>query len=282
MTPLSPLPENRAKTALFAREGSLWFPQPACVGPWGKEWLHGGPVAALCTAIAEELVPDADRVTSRLTLELIKPVPLAPLEVQGEILRSGRRLSLVDVEIRAAGAVVAFARLQRTSQMPIELPELEGTGVELRGPADRPEDFVPMLQTGSPVDRAPFVRDATVIRTPRETGIYEPHPTEAWICVFADLLPGVPMSTTAAAMAAADYGNALGAPEAPGTNTYFPNADLSVHLARPPVSAWIRMAPQTTWLVEGIGHTRCELADQRGMLGTSAVTLVMGNLRPNR
>jgi hypothetical protein len=252
------------------------------VGPWGKEWLHGGPVAALCAAVAEELIPDTDRVTTRLTMELIKPVPLAPLEVQGEILRSGRRLSLVDVEIKAGDSVVAIARLQRTTQTAMELPDLAGTGVELIPPTDRPEDFVPMLETGSPVDRAPFVRDATVIRTPSETGIYEPHPTDAWICVFADLLPGVPLSPTAAAMAAADYGNALGAPEAPGTNTYFPNADLSVHLARAPVSSWIRMAPRTSWLAEGIGHTRCELADQRGMLGTSAVTLVMGNLRPNR
>lgn len=268
-----------SRAALFHREGELWTPQEASIGPWSPEALHGGPVAALCVSIAEELLPGSpeDRLaTTRLTLDLVRPVPTQTLSVRGRIVKSGRRVHLIDVEIAAPdGQPVALARVQRTGEQPAELPSLEGTGVELTPPPDTPEDFEPFDSAISPRIPAPFLRMTTEMRTPRVNAIYEREPTEAWICVRADLTPGVPLSPAAAVVAAADYGNALGAPEAPGFGTLFPNADLTVHLARQPASEWVRLAPQSTWLPSGIGQTRCALHDSLGMLGTSVVTLAI-------
>lgn len=258
---------------LFLREGNVWHPQPSTVGPWSPEALHGGPVAALCVSVAEEVLPDPALVTSRLTLDLIRPVPTRPLVVEGRILKSGRRVNLVEIELSDAGVPVALALVQRTSVNPVELPELTGTGAELVPPHDRPGDFHPLK-----FSRAPFATLASEIRTARPEGFSSRYPTDAWIRVFAELLPGRPLSTAAAAAAAADYGNALGAPLAPAPfTTLFPNADLTVYLARTPASGWVRMSPASTWLEHGIGHTRCALADELGMLGTVTVTLVLAD-----
>lgn len=235
-------------------------------------------MAALCASVAEELLPDENLVTTRLTLDFFRPVPRAPLQVAAQTLKAGRRVSLVKIDLRERDDWIAHALVQRVAQSPMELPSLEGTGAELIPPTDSPESFPPMDLSFAPKKPAPFARLASDLRTSRPEGIYGREPVEAWIRVHAHLLPGVPLSTSAAVMAAADYGNALGAPEPPGTATRFPNADLTVHLARRPDEAWVRMAPSSTWLEHGIGHTRCLLADRRGMLGTSTVTLPLSYL----
>lgn len=267
------MPSQRAH--LFERDNEMWFPQPASVGPWSPQALHGGPVAALCASVAEEALPGEGLVTTRLTLDLVRPVPLRPLHVNRQVIKEGRRVNLVAIEVRDEDRTVALAWVQRSLEAPFNLPSLEGTGCELVRPADGPESWPPLDSKLSPRGPAPFYEFATEMRVPDPVGIYGKRPIEAWIRVYADLLPGVPLSPAAAVMAAADYGNALGSPEAPGTYTAFPNADLTVYLARAPQEAWVRLSPETTWLADGLGHTRCRLADRYGMLGTSAVLLVL-------
>lgn len=267
-------PSEVPVAALFVRAGNVWSPQEACIGPWSPDALHGGPVSALCVSAAEELAPGDDFITSRLTLDFIRPVPTRPLTVTSNILKGGKRVILVDIQIADCATPVAFARVQRTRQLSVTLPELRDTGVEQIPPPDLPSSFDPLDTSLAPRRPAPFLRLATELRTPRGVGVYEPRSTVAWLRVFADLCPGVPLSPAAAVVAAADYGNALGAPAIPGkTPVLFPNADLTVHLARHPHSGWVRMQPATTWLEAGIGHTRCDLSDEHGMLGTSSVTL---------
>ena len=283
MTETTAVGEERptdSPAALFERDGHVWHPQLASVGPWSPEALHGGPVAALCVSVVEELLPDDDLVTTRMTLDLVRPVPTRPLEVRAEIVKQGRRVHLARVEILDEGQVAAWATVQRTKRHPVELPPLANTGVELQPPPDLPEQFAPFDSSSTPRIPAPFLRLGTELRTPQTNAIYAARTTEAWIRVFAHLTPGVPLSTSAAVYAAADYGNALGAPEPPGLGMLFPNADLTVHLARTPESAWVRLAPRSTWLESGIGQTSCALSDVLGLLGTSIVTLAMANRPP--
>lgn len=260
--------------ALFVRDGNIWSPQEASIGPWSPDALHGGPVAALCVASAEELAPGDDLLTTRLSLDLVRPVPTRPLAVTTSVLKPGKRVTLIDIQIADGSSIVAFARVQRTRLLNVTLPELANTGVELTPPPDTPADFAPLDTSLAPRRPAPFLRLATELRTPRGVGVYEARSTVAWLRVFADLCPGIPLSPAAAVVAAADYGNALGAPAIPGrSGVLFPNADLTVHIARLPMNGWVRMQPFTTWLEHGIGHTRCDLSDERGLLGTSTVTL---------
>ncbi len=266
--PLDPAP-------LFVRDGQIWIPQEACVGPWSPDALHGGPVAALCASVAEEVISDQALVTTRLSLDLVRPVPLSPLEVDARLIKTGRRVHLVEVVIRASGKEVALARVQRTSTASVQLPDLSGTGTEDQRPPDGPADYCTFDPSRAPRLPAPFLRWATELRTSTPGGLYERRAKVAWLRVYANLIPGVPLSTAASICAACDYTNALGAPAMPSqiASILFPNSDLSVHLIRPPVSQWVRMAPTSTWLDHGIGYSRCELWDEQGVLGISAVTL---------
>ncbi|MBX9787757.1 MAG: thioesterase family protein [Pirellulales bacterium] len=265
---------------LFEREGDIWTPQEACIGPWSPELLHGGPVAALCVSVAEAALDDPEFITTRLSLDLVRPVPKRALEVLVTPLKSGRRVHLIDVQMRESGRDVAFARVQRTRSHPIDLPQLDGTGATLAPPPDQPESFAPFDERLAPRRPAPFFRLATEMHTPTALGIFGRGATLAWLRVYADLLPGVPLSNAAAVCAAADYTNALGAPESPAESQLaFANADLTVHLVRTPASKWVRMQPITIWEQHGLGHTRCDLSDVRGMLGTSAVTLPLSHRR---
>jgi hypothetical protein len=263
---------------LFERDDDIWTPQEACVGPWAPDLLHGGPIAALCVSVAEAALDDPEFITSRLSLDLVRPVPRRPLEVLVRPLKSGRRVHLIDVEVRDAGRDVAFARVQRTRSNPVNLPSLENTGAQLTPPPDSPESFTPFDERLAPRRPAPFFRLATQMHTPTALGIFGRGATLGWLRVHADLLPGVALSNAAAVCAAADYTNALGAPESPAeSQLLFANADLTVHLVRTPANKWVRMLPITVWGEHGLGHTRCDLSDVRGMLGTSAVTLPLSN-----
>jgi acyl-CoA thioesterase len=268
-------------THLFDRDGRIWIPTSATVGPWSDEALHGGPVAALCVGAAEELVPSTEEtplVTTRLTLDLLRPVPTAPLEVVAQVTKRGRRVQLVRVEILVQGKQTAVATVQRTVPKDVELPDLEGTGASLTPPPDLPELFdEPDMGAFGP-RLVPFYRETTRMRTPHPQGIYARQPIVAWLKIDAQLTPEIPLSNAAAVSAAADYGNALGAPISPGTPMLFPNADLTVHLTRDPFDGWVRMEPTTCWLEHGIGHTSCQLHDRQGLLGTSTVTLALDNL----
>lgn len=260
---------------LFLREAGRWIPQASCVGPWSPQALHGGPVAALCVSAAEEVVPGQNLVTTRLSLDLIRPVPMQPLEVDARLIKAGRRVHLIQVDIRHEGREVALARVQRTSTSVVNLPELEGTDAQHQPPPDRPADYVAFDPSQSPHVPGPFLRWATELRTATPAGLYTRNAKTAWLRVYAKLTPDQPLSNAAAVAAACDYTNALGAPAMPSqmSQVLFPNADLTIHLVRTPQSKWVRLAPTSAWCEHGIAHSRCALWDEYGMLGTSGVTL---------
>ena len=69
-----------------------WSPTDAARGPWSPEALHGGPSAALLARAVEPLLDPLQPV--RLTVELLRPVPVAPLTVETEELRPGRKVRM--------------------------------------------------------------------------------------------------------------------------------------------------------------------------------------------
>ena len=67
--------------ALFEPDGQLLVPTALTVGPWDPGSQHGGaPSALLARAVEAEPAPGPVRL-ARLTVELLRPVPLTPLRV---------------------------------------------------------------------------------------------------------------------------------------------------------------------------------------------------------
>ena len=71
----------------------VFLPDRARSGPWSPDALHGGPVAALLagTEPRSEVSRRTDWHPARLTLELVRPVPVAPLTVAARLQRPGAR-----------------------------------------------------------------------------------------------------------------------------------------------------------------------------------------------
>jgi len=89
-----------------------------------------------------------------------------------------------------------------------------------------------------------------------------------------DLLPGEPMSPLARAVAAADFGNGVGA-ELPFDRFLFINADLTLHLQRAPEGDWIGIDARTLLSVGGPGLAESVLHDESGPIGRAFQTLVV-------
>src|SRR3546814_5039460 len=87
--------------------------------------LHGGPPTALVGRVLLDHEPgDTQWFLSRLTVELIRPVPLAPLKVDVTMRRPGRRVQLLDAVITAPdGTEVMWARGLRLAQSPNGIDE---------------------------------------------------------------------------------------------------------------------------------------------------------------
>ena len=79
--------------ALFRLEAGRYLPTDRARGPWSPDALHGAPVAALLAHVVEQERP-ADLELARLTVDLCRPVPFAPLSVILERSREGRRVAV--------------------------------------------------------------------------------------------------------------------------------------------------------------------------------------------
>src|SRR3954447_21396251 len=103
---------------LFERDGERFVPTGLTRGPWDHNAMNGGAVAALVAWAAEnhddEGAPILEHhLLARLTIDLVRRVPLEPLTVRTTTLRPGRKIQLLEVVIEAGDRVVTRATALR-------------------------------------------------------------------------------------------------------------------------------------------------------------------------
>src|SRR5215510_12484404 len=86
---------------LYEPRGADYLPTEHTRGPWNPLHQHGGAVAALCARAVERAAGDEFCLT-RLTLELMRPVPLERLALDLVVPRPGRRVLGMTVAVRRA------------------------------------------------------------------------------------------------------------------------------------------------------------------------------------
>ena len=64
--------------SLFVREGETFVPTASAGGPWSPSHLHGGSPTGLLALLMEQATVDTGLRLSRLTVDLLRPVPAAP------------------------------------------------------------------------------------------------------------------------------------------------------------------------------------------------------------
>src|SRR5207245_609702 len=122
--------------------GDRFVPQPVTRGPWDSRAMNGG-AAVLLVARAAERHEDAGaphldgHLVARLTVDLVRPAPMVPLEVRTTTLRPGRKIQLVEVLLLAGDDVVTRGLALR---MPAAEPDVEPTHED---PPPGPDTAVP-------------------------------------------------------------------------------------------------------------------------------------------
>jgi len=93
-------------------------------GPWDPNLQHAGPPSALLTRAIEQAPAAWPATLTRVTVDLLGPVPVAELDQHVEVLRSGRSVELVQAELSSSGRVAARATAWRVRRSDLELPPL--------------------------------------------------------------------------------------------------------------------------------------------------------------
>ena len=95
--------------AIYRIDGSRAETSPNAAGPWDASMQHGSAPAALVTWAAEAIPTSVPMQIVRLTIDLMRPVPVAPLTIRSEVLREGRKIQLCGISLLADNVAVVRA-----------------------------------------------------------------------------------------------------------------------------------------------------------------------------
>src|ERR1700704_3649116 len=131
--------------AIYHVDGNRAVTSRDAAGPWDARMQHGSAPAALVVWAAEAIPTPQPMRIARVTIDLMRPVPVAPLTLETEILREGRKIQLCAVRLLAGDVVVVGATVLKIRAQALTLPpEIADQPVELPGPdqaREEPPDF---------------------------------------------------------------------------------------------------------------------------------------------
>jgi hypothetical protein len=262
---------------LFQREKNRFYPTEACRGPWDRNAMHGGPPSALMARLALEHQPGGTEwFVSRLTSELLRPVPLEVLNARVEIRRPGRRLQLIDVSLFTAdGTEVCMARVLR---MAINDNGLDESSL----PASGPPDVMPPEQCGTydltaRHEPGMMMFGGVVEVRPAEGNFFEtPGPGQSWFRLMVPTFVGEEIHPLDRACTTGDFPNAVSSVLAADEHLFI-NPDVTVHLHRLPVGDWVLLSAQTHVRRAGYGIAAGILSDRDGQIGTTVQSLLVAS-----
>jgi Acyl-CoA thioesterase C-terminal domain/Acyl-CoA thioesterase N-terminal domain len=254
---------------LFTPRGGDFVPSEHTRGPWDPRHQHGGAVAALA-ARAVERTAGTEFCVTRLTMELMRPVPLEPLAVDVAVPRPGRRVLGITVSLSAGDLEVEVVRAHAVAVRRSAQPTGEGHATFLEpGPGEGAT-----LPFGFDDDDTPaFHRTGMEVRFV-DGGADRPGPARAWFRLNRPVVGDEEPSGVQRAAAAADFGNGVSW-VLPFEHWIFLNPDLTLHLARPPVGEWIGLDARTLPSDEGMGLAESEVYDEHGRLGRAVQSLLL-------
>jgi hypothetical protein len=239
---------------------------PATAGPWGADAQHAGPPSALLARAFERHEPVAGQRLSRVTVDILGPVPVAPLTLRVRTVRGGRRITLVEAVVEADGREVLHARGWRIAVPDEPTPAVGGGDPVPDLPSDAEFGFWPSAHSTGYV--------AAMEWRPVDGPITRPGPARVWMRPRLPLVAGEETGPASRALLVADSANGVSGVFDPG-EWLFVNVDLTVVLYRPPRGEWVLLDAVTTVGTGGSGLAASRLADRDGAIGQGMQTLVV-------
>ena len=247
---------------IFRVEGAHVVTSPDAAGPWDPNMQHGGAPASLVVWAAERIPAAVPMQVARVTIDLMRPVPVAPLRLETEVLRQGRKIQLCAVRLFANGTLTVGATVLKIKKQAQPLPD---------DVVEPPLDVAAPEQSRVEPQNSPFGLGMTIRAARGRFG--GPGPGAIWYRAERPLIAGSPISQAMRAVAASDFCNASSALDF--RQWIFLNADLTVSMAREPVGEWI-LLDAVSWIgPAGAGLAMARLADMKGYFGRCAQSLVI-------
>ena len=255
--------------AIFEPDGERFLPTVLARGPWSPTALHGGPPSALLGRAVERHEDGERMFVARLSIDLLRPVPIAPLCVRARILRPGKKVQIVEASLCAGESEVARCtalRLRRAEvPMPADLPATPPPPGPERGS---------LPPWGRAIDYEGFHNHAVEHRF--VAGSFEhAGPAIDWIRLRVPLVAGEETSPLCRVAAAADFGNGVSAILNRNDGYIFINPDLTIYLHRYPEGEWVCLDAMTQAEAHGVGMAESRLFDQSGPIGRSVQSLLV-------
>ncbi len=252
--------------SIYRIDGNRVISSPHAAGPWNPHMQHGSAPSALVTWLAEQQPTSSPMVVSRVTVDLMRPVPVAPLTYEIEVLREGRKIQLVGIRLLSNGTVVTNATVLKVRVEEQTLP------VDIKdAPLTVPLPETPGLS--EPKDHSSAFVSGMSIRAVHG-GFLKLGPGAIWYRANRAIVEGQPISQAMRAVIASDFSNGSSSVLS-FKDWMFMNADLTVSLARQPVGDWILLDSESWIGPEGSGLAASKLADKNGYFGRAVQTLVV-------
>jgi len=236
-------------------------------GPWSADHCHAGPVACLIARAAETEV-GPEKMLTRLTVVLLRPLPLAGLRVAAETTRHTKTLATTRVTVHDLDdTLCCTATTMHLVRKDLgRVPNVVTEKLNVNDTVDGPFPIGQMRH-----DLPGFAHFVDVVYP--EGGNQGPGPKTIWMRA-PSLLDGETQSPIQSMCPLADCGNGISW-NVPPTEMGFMNTDLTLHIHREPVSDWLASDSVSHWQSSGIGMSQSVLYDTQGPVGTALQTLVL-------
>ncbi len=252
--------------AFFLPDGDRFVATELTRGPWDAGAQHAGPPAALLGRAIERFGARDDVQVVRVTFEILRPVPIAPLEIAATLLRGGRSVEVVGALLSHDGTEVMRATGVRIRTLE---PPLDGEAAGMPPvPAGGPVAAVPPgPEHGEPLRFFPTRHQAgynTAMEWRFVDGAFlEPGPATVWMRMRHPLLLDEDPAPLQRVLIAADSGNGVSS-VLDWRSWLFINPDLTVYLHRPAVGEWVCLQARTTLEPAGLGLAESVVFDRTG------------------
>lgn len=260
-----------AVPAFFRAEGDVLVGNDPARGPWSPDHCHAGPVAALVIRAAEA-VAGPGRVLTRLTMDIVRPLPLSGLRIVAEATRTTRTLVTTTATVHDHDGTLCVSastmHLAEAGLGPLPTAQVPAPPFDAARGAS-------MAVLGRRHDKSGFAH-ANEIRVAEGDG-FGKGPATIWMR-SPDIVEGEVPSPAQRLAPLADCGNGISC-NAPPEALGFMNTDLTLHLHRLPASDWLASRAVSHWHGNGVGMAQAELFDRHGPVGAALQSLV---LRPHR
>lgn len=258
-------------TAAYAQRPDASFQSSVLTrGPWHPDHQHAGPpVALVCRAFEAAALPHGLTHISRLTANLLRPVPIGVLEVNVTAIYVGRNAGHFSAQLLADGKEVGVFTALAQRENALAIPE---------GLAGHPLGLAPRPAADSPLVHFPFagkhVGYSDLVETRSARGAIFDGPCAIWFRLCHPLLNGEAPSPYQRVAVAADSGNGISAILDFERYSYV-NSDLTINLLRRPQGEWICLDARTLLGPDGCGLAESTLYDERGLIGRATQSLAI-------